>query len=727
MKIIGKVAQIIYKNELNSWTVLLLKVENKYLTAVGETFDVELEDTLEFEGEYVVNKVYGEQFKFTTYVKVMPKDEETLISYISENIKGVGRKTAERIVKKFGENTIDIIRYSKDELKGLKGLNDEKIENMSDFFNIEWEKWNAVNFLSQFNISVVLANKIYISLGKDTINIVKENPYSLINFVKNIDFNILDNIGMSMGIDKNNYYRIDAGIMYLLSKSTEFGHTCLEKENFISICIDKLEVERLEIENGILRLKLNDKINIEEREETEYIFRRSYFVAEENIAKYISDMAKKDIGKKELKKQINDVSEKNSIVLSKEQEDAIKTCLNSNISIITGGPGTGKTTIIKCIIDILENEDKKYILAAPTGRAVKRITETTEKEAKTLHRLLEITKVDDKDIDKMINVDVKIIDADVLIIDEASMIDTIMLNNLIRALKKNTKLILVGDVNQLPSVGPGTVLKDIIDTNVVPTIYLNTIYRQSSKSDIVLNAHKVNSGEPIEFKNKDTDMFFVKANDTNSLISEISSLVSYRLESFAELDITKDLQVLCPTKKTELGVISLNKILQELLNKKSNSKKEKAFGDRIFRVGDKVMQIVNNYDKKFSINGEFFEGIYNGDIGYIKDIDFEFEKIIITFDETKEVEYDFDEVDELEHAYAITVHKSQGCEFDYVILPLLVGYKKLFTRNLLYTALTRAKKMLIIVGNKQVIDYMINNIDEKNRLTGLKYKILNEI
>ena len=727
MKIIGKVAQIIFKNELNSWTVLLLKVENKYITAVGETFDVELEDILEFDGEYVVNKVYGEQFKFNTYIKVMPKDEETLISYISENIKGVGRKTAERIVKEFGENTIDVIRYRKDELKGLKGLNNEKIENMSDFFNTEWEKWNTVNFLSQFNISVVLANKIYISLGKDTIDIVKENPYSLINFVKNIDFNILDNIGISMGIDKSNYNRIDAGIMYLLSQSTEFGHTCLEKENFIKICLEKLDVERLEIENGIIRLKLNDKINIEERDEIEYIFRRSYFVSEENIAKYISDMSKKEIGKKAFKKQINDVSEKNSIVLSQEQEDAIKTCLNSNISIITGGPGTGKTTIIKCIIDILEDEEKKYILAAPTGRAVKRITETTGKEAKTLHRLLEITKVDDKDIDKMINVDVKIIDADVLIIDEASMIDTIMLNNLIRALKKNTKLILVGDVNQLPSVGPGTVLKDIIESNVVPTIYLNTIYRQSSKSDIILNAHKLNSGECIEFKNKDTDMFFIKANDTNSVIAEISSLVSYRLESFAELDIIKDLQVLCPTKKTELGVVSLNKTLQEILNKKSNSKKEKAFGDRIFRVGDKVMQIVNNYDKKFSINGEFFEGIYNGDIGYIKDIDFDFEKIIITFDETKEVEYDFDEVDELEHAYAVTVHKSQGSEFDYVILPILVGYKKLFTRNLLYTAMTRAKKMLIIVGNKQVIDYMVNNIDEKNRLTGLKYKILKQI
>ena len=493
------------------------------------------------------------------------------------------------------------------------------------------------------------------------------------------------------------------------------------------MCAEKLEVEIQEIENGISRLKLSEKIYVEICDDENYVFRRSFYIAEENIATYISECSKFNIGKNSFKKEIEDTSEKNSLVLSDEQQNAIKVCLNSKLSIITGGPGTGKTTIIKCIIDILEAEEKTYVLAAPTGRAVKRITETTKKQAKTLHRLLEISKVDDKDLDKMINIDVKILDFDVIIIDEASMIDTIMMNNLIRGLKKNTKVIFVGDVDQLPSVGPGTVLKDIIDSKVIPTIYLNTIYRQSSKSDIILNAHKVNSGNHFEFKKKDTDMFFIKSDNTDEVINELSSLVSYRLENFATLDIIRDMQVLTPTKKTELGVLALNKKLQELLNKKSSSKKEKIFGDRVFRVGDKVMQIVNNYDKKFSINGEFFEGVYNGDIGYIKDIDIEAEKIIINFDDEKDIEYDFNEVDELEHAYAVTVHKSQGSEFDYIILPLLVGYKKLFTRNLLYTAMTRAKKMLIIIGNKKVIDYMVDNIDEKNRLTGLKQKILKSI
>lgn len=727
MKIVGKVEQIIYKNELNSWTVLLIKVDKKYITAVGPTADIELEDTIEFEGEYVTHKVYGEQIKFETYIKVLPKDENTLINYIADNIKGVGRKIAERIVNEFKDETIDVIRYNPSKLEQIKGLNSEKIIFMSDFFNDEWEKWNVVKFLGDFNISVVLANKIYLALGKDTIKTVNENPYSLLDFVKTIDFKLIDNIALELGIEKNSYSRIDSGILYLIGKITEFGHTCVEEENFVKYCVKNLEVGEDEIRNGIVRLKLSEKIFIENRDEVNYVFRKGYYLAEKNIATYISDMVKQKISSKDFAKEIEKVSEKNSLVLSSEQKEAIQMCLNSNISIITGGPGTGKTTIIKCIMDLLDDDDKKYILAAPTGRAVKRITETTKKPAKTLHRLLEITKVDDNNLEKMINVDVKIIETDFLIIDEASMIDTIMMNNLVRALKKKTKLIFVGDIDQLPSVGPGTVLKDIIDTKLVPTMYLNTIYRQSSKSDIVVKSHMVNAGEHFDFKNKDTDLYFIKCDTVDEVISEMSSLISHRLEGYANLDIMHDLQILTPTKKTELGVTALNKKIQEILNRKSTQKKEKTIGERTFRVGDKVMQIVNNYDKKFSINGEFFEGVYNGDIGYIKDIDFEAEKFIVNFDDEKDVEYDFDEADELEHAYAITIHKSQGSEFDYVILPLLVGYKKLFTRNLLYTAMTRAKKMLIILGNKQVIDYMIDNVEEKNRLTGLKYKILSNI
>ncbi len=727
MKLTGKVVQIIYKNELNSWTVLLVKAESKYITVVGETEDIEISDTLEFEGNYTTHKVYGDQFKFTTYVKTMPRDEETLITYIAENIKGIGKKTAKKIISEFGNETIDIIRYSPSKLEQIKGLNSEKIILMSDFFNQEWEKWNVINFLGSYGISVVVANNIYKVLGKDTIDFVNKNPYSLLEFVKTLDFKTIDSIGMNLGIDKTNYARIDAGIIYLLTEITEFGHTCSNEEVLINYSKEKLEVSEEEIKNSISRLKLSEKIYEEEINQENYIFKKAFYIAEQNIADYVSFISKQENGKKEFKKEIEDVSQKNSIVLSDEQENAIKTSLNSCMTIITGGPGTGKTTIIKCIIDILEEKEKSYVLAAPTGRAVKRISQTTKKQAKTLHRLLEISKIDDKNLDKMINVDVKIIDTDYLIVDEASMIDTLMMNNLVRALKKKTKVIFVGDVNQLPSVGPGTVLKDIIDSQVIPTIYLNTIYRQSSKSDIIVNSHKVNNGEHFQFKNKDTDMYFIKCDNGEKVMEQIESLLSYRLKKFADFDIIQDMQILSPTKKTDIGVISLNKKAQEILNKKDENKKEKSFGDRIFRVGDKLMQIVNNYDKKFSINGEFFEGVYNGDIGYLKDIDFEAEKLIVNFDDDKDVEYDFDEADELEHAYAITVHKSQGSEFDYVILPILTGYKKLLTRNLLYTAMTRAKKMLIILGNKQVVDYMIDNIEEKKRLTGLKNKILKKI
>lgn len=386
--------------------------------------------------------------------------------------------------------------------------------------------------------------------------------------------------------------------------------------------------------------------------------------------------------------------------------------------------GTGKSTIIKCIIDIVEELNKDYVLCAPTGRAAKRITETTNKEAKTLHRLLEITKVNDNDLDTFLDIEVRMIESDFIIVDEASMIDTMMMNNLLKAITDNTKIIFVGDVDQLPSVGPGNVLKDIIDSNVVKTIYLSKIYRQSTKSDIVLNAHKVNNGNYPEFKNTDTDCFFINTTSIEDTKTEIESLLSYRLETFADIDKLKDLQILTPMKKTELGAIELNKMAQEILNPKSSKKREKESSFRTFRVGDKVMQIINNYDKRTTIDGIGFEGVYNGDIGYIIDIDFEENEVLVKFEDSKIVSYEFDELEQLEHAYAVTVHKSQGSEFDYVILPLFIGYKKLFTRNLLYTAITRAKKMLIIVGSKRVMNFMVDNLEEKKRKTGLKEKLL---
>lgn len=727
MKIEGKVATIIFKNPTNSWTVILLKRGKGYITAVGETQDLEVGDELELDGEETTHKIYGEQFKFTTYKKVLPKTESALIEYIADNVKGVGKKTASLIIGLFGEDAVDVIRYTPSKLNEIKGLNEAKIYELNRFFNEEWEKWNIIEYLSGFNISVVTANKIYQTLGTDTITIVKQNPYSLMSFVKKLDFKTVDEIGKNLGINLDSEERVDTGIIYAINKITEFGHTCVEKENLVKYASNILEVGTKDIENGITRLVLNDKLYIQKMNDKDFVFRRSFYLAEDNIAKNIVIRTKENVKTKNYDKLIEKVSKKNNIVLSDEQKEAISTSLNNNITIITGGPGTGKTTIIKCIIDILEDIKKEYVLCAPTGRATKRIKETTGKEAKTLHRLLEITKVDDNDIDMFYELPVTPIDTDVVIVDEASMIDCMLMNNLFKALNSSTKVIMVGDVNQLPSVGPGSVLKDIINSNATNVVYLKQIYRQSAMSDIIVNAHRVNEGIYPEFKTKDTDLFYIKTDSIESTLAEISSLVSYRIESFAKLDILKDLQVLTPMKKTQLGTIELNTLLQNVLNPKSSSKNEKEFNNRIFREGDKVMQIVNNYDKKFSINGEHFDGIYNGDIGYIKEVDNLNQRLIVLFDEEKEVIYEFDELDQLEHAFAVTIHKSQGSEFDYVILPLYTGYQKLFTRNLLYTAMTRAKKMLVIVGSTNIINFMVDNVESKNRMTGLTSKILEKI
>lgn len=731
MKIDGKIETIIFSNKANGWTVLLLKSGKDYTTATGQIEDIEVGDEIELDGEFVVHKVYGEQFKFENYKKLLPKTNSALIQYIADNIKGVGKKTATNIINTFGDDAINVIRFNPEKLREVKGLNLEKIENLNTFFNEEWDKWNSIEYLSNLGISVLVASRIYKALGNETIKVVKENPYSLISFVKSIDFKLVDEIGKKLGLSLDNEDRIDTGILYALGKVTEFGHTCIDLDKLVDYSMSILNVDEQAIINGIARLKFMQKIYTEDINQKEFVFRRSLYLAEENIAKSIIAKTRQSIKIKNYDKQIEKVSNVNSLVLSDEQKQAISTCLNNYISVITGGPGTGKTTIIKCIIDILENLKKEYVLCAPTGRAAKRIKETTGKEAKTLHRLLEITKVENDNLDMFLDIMVRPIEAEVVIIDEASMIDTMMMNNIIKALKVNTKLILVGDVNQLPSVGAGAVLKDIIDSNCVNTVYLKKIYRQSAKSDIIVNAHRVNDGIYPEFKTKDTDLFFYQTDSVSSTLDKIDSVISEEIDLHEDvkdaIDILKNMQILTPMKKTELGTIQLNEILQEKLNKKDGIKIEKKFGDKTFRVSDKVMQIVNNYDKKFSIDGKFFDGVFNGDIGYITKIDNLEEKLYVLFDDEKEVEYDFDELDQLEHAYAITIHKSQGSEFDFCILPIYIGYPKLFTRNLLYTAMTRAKKKLVIIGSKKMINYMVDNVDSKNRNTGLKQKIINNL
>lgn len=724
MKITGKVSTKIYYNEENGYTVMVLKLASSSITAVGETYEIDVGDEVELEGSYCSHKDYGEQFKFKTCIKIMPKDDVALIQYIADNIKGIGKKTAKNIISMFGEETIDTIKNHKLKLLDVQGMNEDKMEEINQFFLNEWEKWNSVEYLSKFGISTLTASKIYGSLKENTIDVVKNDPYSLITFVRTLDFKIVDEIGLKEGVTKDNPSRIKTGILYYLGVISEFGHTYIEYELLKKVATEKLEVDEDIIESGIISLKMSEEIYIECIDGKKAVFRKALYLAERNIAQHVVSHSKTIMPKENYEKSLKEVTNNLGITLSDKQKEATLMALSNSISVITGGPGTGKTTIIKCIIDVLNKKKKSYVLTAPTGRAAKRISETTGKDAKTMHRLLEISKIDDRDLDTFLNYIVRTIEAEVVIVDEASMIDTLMMNNLFKAIKPTTQIVLVGDVNQLPSVGPGNVLKDIINSKAVCVTELNEIYRQSRESSIIVNAHRVNSGQYPEFKSKDTDLYFIKANSMEEAISEISSLVSYRLENFANINVVKDLQVLTPTKKTDLGTINLNKVLQDILNPKSISKNSKETGAKVFREGDKVMQIVNNYDREFTDGLEIGSGVFNGDTGYISKISNSEETVTVYFDDTKEVKYSFRELEELELAYAITVHKSQGSEYDYVLLPIYSGYPKLFTRNLLYTAMTRAKKMLIIIGSKNMVNFMVDNVDEKNRKTGLKQKIL---
>ena len=719
----GKVSQIIYKNENNGYTVFLFKSEGEYITCVGETVNIDVGDEFELEGDMTYHKSYGEQFAFSSITKILPSDANALIEYISKSgIKGIGKKTAEKIIKTFSDDALEVIRYKPDLLIDIKGMTDEKAYALSEYINDEWERFNLTNFLNKHGISVNMAMKIYEALGINAINIIKENPYALMEFVATLDFKSADKLAKSLDIDETNPNRIMAGIIYVLTYFLREGNTCVSYENLIEYASRLLEVSVSTVEQGIEDLKFKDKIVVETRDEKDFVYRKSIYVAELNVARKIVELTKKESPNYKLNKVIDEVSKRESIVLSDMQKEAVVTAINNNICVITGGPGTGKTTIIKCVIDILKKKNMSYVLAAPTGRAAKRITETTGDNAKTLHRLLEITKIEDTDFDTFVNYPVATIDTDYLIIDEASMIDTLLMNNVIKALASNTRVIIVGDSDQLPSVGAGNVLKDIIQSKIVNTVYLTEIYRQSKESDIILGAHKVKNGEYLDFKNKDTDLYFIETDSIKETKQEVESLLSGRIKNFFGEDMDINTQVITPIKKTEIGTFELNKLIQKIRLDIDKDLRHKNYGDKVFYENDKVMQIRNNYDINYDLNGVQGTGIYNGDIGYIEKIDTEKQEIVVNYDD-KLTKYDFDELDQIEHAYAVTVHKSQGSEFDVVIIPLFVCFEKLFNRNLLYTAMTRAKHLLIFVGKKSILDFMIDNTKENLRLTGLKYKI----
>lgn len=667
MEIVGQITEIIYQNETNCYTVAEFTMENEITTVVGYLPFINKGDSLKLFGKYITHQEYGEQFKVETFEKVMPQTSEALIAYLASGaIKGVGQAIAKRIVDKFGEETIAIIKMEPEKLASVRGITKTRAIEISEEFMEKWELWQIVGFLEKFGIGAQNSKKVYEMLGKDAVEQIEQNPYILLDITYGVDFNKIDKMAMDLGVNRNDAKRIESAIKYSLTLSANNGHTCVVKENLIEFVKNLLGVNETDIEESLINLNVQQRVILEQRETETFAYLNTYYFSEKFIADRLIALNKADNMKKvkNFKSKFQTIEEGANIYLSTKQKEAIQAVNENNVCVITGGPGTGKTTIIKFIIDLYKNtEKKKVVLCAPTGRAAKRMSEATGEEASTIHRLLEIGKMEETlDIEKL-DYPISPIDGDVIIIDEMSMVDTFLMNYILKGVYLGTKLILVGDVNQLASVGAGNVLKDIINSGKITTIELNEIFRQAAQSKIVTNAHKVNNGETFfgtdeNEENMVKDFFFINENSQDKMISDIVSLCSGRLKKYGEYDFFENIQVLTPTKKGKFGTKELNALLQKHLN--GDEKDEKKYGDVVFRVDDRVMQIKNNYDIFWEkINGETGSGIFNGEIGRIKEIDDVSKSLKVCFDDGKIAWYEFNELEQLEHSYSITIHKSQ--------------------------------------------------------------------
>ena len=736
----GVLTEIIYQNEVNSYVVGIFETEEEQITVVGYLPFISKGDTLKLVGKFVEHKDYGEQFKIETFEKLMPKTLGALETYLANgNVKGVGPATASKIINKFGEDTIHVLKFEPQKLAQIKGITKDKAIQISESFIENWEVWQIVGFLERFGIGAESAKKVYNLLGINAIAEIEANPYILIDISRGVDFKQIDQMAIELGIEKENQKRVKSGIKYALIKITYNGHCCTLKENLIEYVKTLLNVNESIIEDGIINLKVNNEIVVEDRDGEEWVYLYSFYKAENQMAERIIKLDKSKNIKKvsNIEKELRLVEERTDILLSEKQKESIRAINDNNVTIITGGPGTGKTTIIKSIIEIYKQKKYKIVLCAPTGRAAKRMTETTGEEASTLHRLLEIGKVDEESLFKKDSeYQGAPIDGDIIIVDEVSMVDMFIMSYLLDCIYQGTKLILVGDSDQLPSVGPGSVLKDLVASERIVTVHLDKIFRQAAKSKIIVNAHRVNNGkgfiskeDPEIEKDAKQDFFFVKENNQEKILKEVLSLCNGRLKKFGDYNFFESIQVLTPTKKGLLGTKEMNKALQEELNPHREGEAEKNSMGAIFRIGDRVMQIKNNYDMHWEKRNcdelEVGNGIFNGETGTIININEKEKNLCVKFDDEKVCWYEFNDLEQIEHSYCITIHKAQGSEFDVVIMIIPQAAPMLLTRNLLYTGLTRAKKLLIVIGNDRIVDYMIKNVDSKKRNTGLEYKLRN--
>ncbi|NMB34493.1 MAG: ATP-dependent RecD-like DNA helicase [Clostridium sp.] len=725
----GMIEEIIFSNEINGYTVCEIKKGKETITVVGFMPFINVGETLKITGRWVTHPDYGEQLKVELYEKVLPKTTEAIERYLSSGlIKGVGPVTAKKIVDKFKDQTIEIIRHYPKKLAQIKGITPKKAVQIAEIFEEQRELRDVVLFFQEYGISPAYSAKIYKNFGANTIEQIRTNPYRLCDEIFGISFKTADGIAKSIGIDPQSKHRISSGIKYVLSQGAVSGHTFIDEEKLGEYASHLLDVDLDGIEDALVSLVLDKAVYVERGDGGSRIYLNSFYNAELGVSRKLSELSnlKFDGNLDDFDVKIESVQKKEDVVLADKQKEAIREALVSGVLVITGGPGTGKTTIIKSIIRLLEGEGYKFALAAPTGRAAKKMSETTGYEAKTIHRLLEIGYTADDEELIFARDESNPLEADVIIIDEVSMVDILLMNHLLRAVPIGARLILVGDVDQLPSVGAGNVLRDIIESEVIKTVKLTEIFRQAKESMIVVNAHNINKGKKPILNNKDKDFFFVTRRSQGGIVETVVDLCKRRLPQTYGYDPMKHIQVLTPMRKGPSGVSSLNVELQRVLNPKRKDKREKTFGGYIFREGDRVMQIRNNYDLKWKsiVDGKVEgTGVFNGDAGIIRKIDMENQRIKVCFDEERLVEYENAILDELEPAFAITIHKSQGSEFPVVILPVFSGPEVLMTRNLLYTAITRAREMVVLVGVRDYLYAMIENDRETRRNSDLCGKL----
>lgn len=727
----GYVTRIKYRNEKNGYTIMTVETEEDDIVCVGSLPAVNEGDYLVLSGNYTVHAVYGEQLLVDSYEVKEPENAVAMERYLASGaIKGVGAKLAARIVRRFKEDTFRIMEEEPERLAEVSGISEKSAHAIYEQFAQKREMRQAMLFLQQYGISNALAVKIYERYKGQMELVLTENPYRLAEDIDGVGFRIADEIAAKVGLRSDSDYRVRAGVFYVLLQAGNSGHVYLPEEELLENACEILELGRDVIKRQIDMLQMEKKVIVKEADGDRFLYSTVAYYTELNTARMLSDLnVSYDLPDSMLETKLKRLEQQEAIELDSLQRQAVFETAKNGVFVLTGGPGTGKTTTIRTMLQFFEAEGLDILLAAPTGRAAKRMTETTGREARTIHRLLEL-KVSESSGNRMSfeRNEENPLECDMIIIDEMSMVDIYLMHALLKAITVGTRLVLVGDVNQLPSVGPGNVLKDVISSKCFRVIALDKIFRQARESDIVTNAHRIHAGEEIRLDNKSNDFFFLQREDIEVIQKSILYLVKEKISGHLKVR-PQEIQVLTPMRKGELGVERLNELLQEHLNPADGVKKEKEHSKGIFREGDKVMQIKNNYQTEWEIRSRYGipvesgTGVFNGDCGIIKEINFFSERLTIEFEEGRLAEYPFSQLDELELAYAATIHKSQGSEYPAVVLPLLSGPRLLMNRNLLYTAVTRAKQCVMIVGNSTTVNAMIDNTDEMKRYSGLAVRI----